>query len=1043
MLQKRTALWHWCRFLCLLGVCVLLMGNATKPAFTQEPVPQPTPRAMQIVGGEEADPGEFPWQGWFTFRTVTGVYSCGATLIHPRWVLTAGHCAKNATITQVLLGAHTMSESGEAGRQELPVQKIYVHSSFNGWNNDNDIALLELASAAQETEQVRPIAIVNGTTDAPLYAPGKAATVTGWGALSEGGFAADTLQKVELPIVEHQTCAEAYSGGITENMLCAGYPEGGKDSCQGDSGGPLIVPDGIGGWKQAGIVSWGVGCARPEYYGVYTKVAQYAEWITLTTGGDVKSEPAPTPTPTLSLTPSATLTATHTGTATDSASGTETPTLVPTGATATISATTVPATLTPGATASATPTPSTPPTAPTATETSTPTVTPLPVGTIANGNFNAGPDGAWSETADSQQTPGTLIHSGESIPATDPVEGYAAWLGGQNGGQTTLMQRVTVPDAEPVALLFDYEIDSSDGCGGDIARVEMADPKDGANTVLAEYELCAATDTGGWQTALFDVSELAGQTRELRFSVETDGEAASHFFLDNVAFTSQLVDGLAPDPGDGSSLMTLSAQPGIYSIALDWEAPYLAQVAAYRVLRWNEQGAFVALGQVVETYFTDSHTPAAAPSGQGGQAEESCYSVEALDAEGTRLGESNRACAVGGQLALQIPDLVGRPQQSLAVPVSIQNAGSIRITATDLWLDFDPRVLSVRDIRTAPLSAGPLDWTYSETNVSESVQRLRINALLRDTAVAAGSFKNGEDPALHGSGTLFWLYFQIIGDAGMSSPLMLHPVDEAGAGSLLQVRDPSGETLDVPLVLQSGNAEIVDSSQTRATLGDVTGEGEIDQADTRAVLKFVTERTGLTVPQRRASDVTGDNKINAADAALLYAHSVSGEWTFAAPAEPTVETTVALTGVQQQPSGNIETTLHITNAHGIGGADLLLAYDPAVIDELSQVSMGSALRNGAVSWHSPERGFLRIALGSVEPIDGDASLLHLTWRLAEGAPAKQANFGLLDLHLSDVAGRDFVTGFANHTLLVQTSPVPLTSWTTIFLPAIMQQPDLR
>ena len=50
--------------------------------------------------------------------------------------------------------------------------------------------------------------------------------------------------------------------------------QGGADSCQGDSGGPLSCNG-----KLTGIVSFGIGCGRPMYPGIYTKVEMYASWI--------------------------------------------------------------------------------------------------------------------------------------------------------------------------------------------------------------------------------------------------------------------------------------------------------------------------------------------------------------------------------------------------------------------------------------------------------------------------------------------------------------------------------------------------------------------------------------------------------------------------------------------------------------------------------------------------------------------------------------------------------------------------------------------
>lgn len=112
--------------------------------------------------------------------------------------------------------------------------------------------------------------------------------VSGFG-LTEKQMLATDLRFVKLPLVDQKTCNDFVNNArsarpddaiyrYTENMFCAGFPEGGKDSCTGDSGGAFAFKK-DGRYWAAGIVSWGVGCGEPGYYGVYTRVSKYTDWI--------------------------------------------------------------------------------------------------------------------------------------------------------------------------------------------------------------------------------------------------------------------------------------------------------------------------------------------------------------------------------------------------------------------------------------------------------------------------------------------------------------------------------------------------------------------------------------------------------------------------------------------------------------------------------------------------------------------------------------------------------------------------------------------
>ncbi|OCT59128.1 hypothetical protein XELAEV_18001617mg [Xenopus laevis] len=96
-----------------------------------------------------------------------------------------------------------------------------------------------------------------------------------------------TLQEVAVPLINATECDGYYqtptSAGtstlrVRNDMICAGYLNGGKDSCQGDSGGPLVCSTGYQ-WFLAGVVSFGEGCGEPYRPGVCTLLTAYSEWI--------------------------------------------------------------------------------------------------------------------------------------------------------------------------------------------------------------------------------------------------------------------------------------------------------------------------------------------------------------------------------------------------------------------------------------------------------------------------------------------------------------------------------------------------------------------------------------------------------------------------------------------------------------------------------------------------------------------------------------------------------------------------------------------
>lgn len=195
--------------------------------------------AARIVGGRPVGlaRSKYPWYA----ITRTGAL-CGAALVAPDLLVTAGHCRTHFRRAGVFLGAAALLPSGDGAVEEWEVDGEYVHPDYNATTLESDLMLVRLkTSGGQEGgSKIDPVEI-NGDDYVP--ANREEVTAIGFGATREGGPLSPALREVRLEVTPHRVCARNYArlkgdgDGDEEQhvvrkrvMLCAGGT--GRDACQ-------------------------------------------------------------------------------------------------------------------------------------------------------------------------------------------------------------------------------------------------------------------------------------------------------------------------------------------------------------------------------------------------------------------------------------------------------------------------------------------------------------------------------------------------------------------------------------------------------------------------------------------------------------------------------------------------------------------------------------------------------------------------------------------------------------------------------------------
>ncbi|XP_058065543.1 inactive CLIP domain-containing serine protease A8-like [Anopheles bellator] len=245
------------------------------------------------AGKAYAQYGEFPWMVVLIEETYQSSGQSryepigGASLIHPRFVVTVAHILENPLPNRVFARFGEWDFASQA--EYWPVEDIdlnknvFIHPNYIARGFKNDIALAKLEQPLVYKTHIRPICLP--TSAAKDQFEGQRCTSNGWGVEMKTRTYASVMKRVDLPILPREKCETMLRASrlgpffkLHSSVICAGG-ERDLDMCTGDGGSPLACRTSAGKYELAGIVSWGLSCGDQNTPAGYVDVAQFVGWI--------------------------------------------------------------------------------------------------------------------------------------------------------------------------------------------------------------------------------------------------------------------------------------------------------------------------------------------------------------------------------------------------------------------------------------------------------------------------------------------------------------------------------------------------------------------------------------------------------------------------------------------------------------------------------------------------------------------------------------------------------------------------------------------